>query len=204
MKKGLFITFEGPEGAGKSTLVRAAQVFLKRRKVPVLFLREPGGTAVSEKIREVLLHSKTEIAKEAELFLFLAARAQIVSEKILPALRAGKTVICDRFHDSTVAYQGYGSGVSLKLIESAGAFVKAGIEPDVTFLCDVDSKTGLRRAGRGDRMEKKSLAFHGRVRQGFLTLARQNKKRFVILKDERDIRVKIEKMRAALEQYLKK
>lgn len=202
--KGIFITFEGPEGSGKSTLIKVAAKFFRQKGFPVLMLREPGGTTLGEKIRELLLHEKGTISEECELLLYLAARAEIVREKILPGLHDGAVVICDRFHDSTRAYQGYGSGISLGLIEEAGDFAKAGIDPDLTFLLDTDVKRGLKRAGRGDRVERKSLAFHKRVRRGFLELAKKYPERILVIPEEDDMRVKIGKFRKLLDGYMKK
>src|SRR3989338_9769036 len=134
-KKGVFITFEGPEGRGRSTLIRAAARFFKNKGFSVLILREPGGTAISEAVREILLDRKNlKMTVETELFLYLAARAQIVREKILPALKQGKVVICDRYHDSTVAYHCYAGGIPVNLIDQPGKLSKAGLEPDYTFL----------------------------------------------------------------------
>lgn len=197
--KGIFITFEGPEGSGKSTLIKAAARFLRKKGFAVLLLREPGGTAISEAIRQILLDRKNlRMTVEAELFLYLAARAQIVREKIFPAFRAGKVVICDRYHDSTVAYQGFAGGIPIGLIDGLGKMAKSGLEPDLTFLLDVETKTGLKRAGRTDRMEKKSLDFHRRVRKGFLALAKKYPRRIIVLKDEKDIREKVAKLEEML------
>lgn len=203
--KGIFITFEGPEGSGKSTVLAAVKRELTRRRVPVLVLREPGGTVISERIREILLdQAHGRMTARAELFLYLAARAQITRELIRPALEKGGVVLCDRYHDSTVAYQGYGGGIPLRVIDSFGRFSKDGLEPDLTLVFDVETKTGLKRAGRADRMEQKSLEFHRRVRQGFLALARRNRKRMAVVRDERDVRVKIEKARVLILDFLKK
>lgn len=202
-KRGCFITFEGPEGSGKSTLIREAQRLLGQWGFQVLVLREPGSTAISEKIRKILLDNKHhEILLETELFLYLAARAQIVRERILPSLSRGKIVICDRYHDSTVAYQGYGAGLSLKMIERCRKLATAGLEPDLTFLLDVESAKGLRRSGRRDRMERKSKAFHRRVRHGFLALAKKERSRIVVIKDEPEIRRKAEKMGECLRRFM--
>ncbi|HNV87247.1 MAG TPA: dTMP kinase [Candidatus Omnitrophota bacterium] len=201
--KGLFITFEGPEGSGKSTLIRFAQRYFRRRGISVLLLREPGGTPVSEKIREILLHEKGHVSEESELLLYLAARAELMKEKIFPAIEKGMVVLCDRFHDSTRAYQGYGLGISLRLIDEIGTFVKKGIEPDLTILLDTDVGNGLRRAGRGDRIEKRSVAFHQRVRRGFLDLARKNPDRIKILGEEPNIRIKEKKLGALLDIFLR-
>ncbi len=198
-RKGIFITFEGPEGSGKSTVIKAAARFFRRMGFSVLLLREPGGTAISEAIRQILLDRKNlHMTVETELFLYLAARAQIVREKILPALSMGKVVICDRYHDSTAAYQGFAGGISVSLIDAYGKLAKAGLEPDLTFVLDVETKKGLKRAGRTDRMENKSLAFHRRVRQGFLQLAKKYPKRILVLKDEKNIQHKVAKLEGLL------
>jgi dTMP kinase len=203
--KGIFITFEGPEGSGKSTVLAAVKQELVRRRVPVALLREPGGTAISEKIREILLdRAHGRMTAPTELFLYLAARAQITEELIRPVLEKRGVVFCDRYHDSTVAYQGYGGGIPLRLIDAFGRFAKGGLEPDLTLVFDVETETGLKRAGRADRMEQKSLEFHRRVRRGFLALARRNRKRMTVVRDERDVRVKTEKVRTLICDFLKK
>lgn len=183
MKKALFITFEGTEGGGKSTQIRKTAAFLKKKKHKVLLLREPGGTRVSEAVREVLLNPKNKgMAPEAELLLYLAARAQLVREKILPALQKGVSVILDRFEDSTFAYQGYGRGLSMKNIETVSRqWVRGDLKPDLTIILDIDPARGLARGGRHDRMEKESMKFHRKVRQGFLSLARKNPKRYGVI-----------------------
>lgn len=183
MKKGLFITFEGTEGGGKTTQIKKAAAYFRSLGRKVLMLREPGGTRVSEAIREIILNKTfTEMAPSAELLLYLAARAQIMNEKILPALKKGTVVICDRFEDSTMAYQGYGRGFSVKSIEQVSKlFVRGSIQPDITILLDIDPARGLKRGGRHDRMERQSLTFHRKVRRGFLDLARKNRKRFYVL-----------------------
>lgn len=183
MKKGLFITFEGGEGSGKSTQIKRTVEFLKSKGRDVVVLREPGATKISEGIREIILNKDfTEMSPNTELLLYLAARAQIVAEEILPALKAGKVVICDRFEDSTWAYQGYGRGLSLKTIDSVSKqIVRGSLKPDLTFLLDIDPHKGMKRGGRHDRMEKESFAFHNKVRNGFLDIARKNPRRCVII-----------------------
>jgi len=180
--KGYFTTFEGPEGSGKSTQIKKAASYLRRKGHRVLVLREPGGTRVSEAIRRILLdHRLEEMSVVTELLLYLAARSQIVQQKILPALHQGKIVICDRYEDSTMAYQGFGRKLSLTTIAKVSEMVRGKTLPKRTFLLDLPPKKGLRRGGRMDRMEKQSLLFHERVRRGFLKLAKINKKRFLIL-----------------------
>lgn len=188
-KKGYFITFEGVEGSGKSTQIKRAVRFLKRQGFKVRVLREPGGTKVSEAIRKILLNKRNaEMVPETELLLYLAARAQIVKEKILPALETGYVVICDRFEDSTLAYQGFGRNLSIKSIEFVSQIVvRGGLKPDRTFLFDIAPAQSFRRMrGKKDRMEQESLLFHQRVRNGFLRLARNEPKRFQVLNAKRD------------------
>lgn len=145
--------------------------------------REPGGTEVGEAIRSILLDKKNKAISDAcELFLFLAARAQIVKEVIKPALAKGYAVVCDRFHDATVAYQGYGAGLDLKLIESMGKLATGGLKPDLTILLDVDTGLGLKRAGVKDRVEIKSVRFHKKVREGYLKLAKKEPGRIKVIR----------------------
>jgi len=183
--RGTFITFEGPEGSGKSTHSKLLCNFLKRRRFKVVHTREPGGTKVSEAIRKILLDKKNrEMTGACELFLFLACRAQIVEEIIKPALKKGYVVVSDRFQHATIAYQGYGAGLNLKLIENAGRLATQNIKPDLTILLDVETKKGLLRAGTKDRVELKPYEFHRRVRQGYLALAKRNPKRIVLIRAE--------------------
>lgn len=182
VKKGILITFEGAEGSGKSTQIRNAARFFRKRGRKVLLLREPGGTRISEAIRRILLDKDhKEMSSIAELFLYLAARAQIVKEKILPALKQGKVVISDRFEDSTRAYQGFGRGISLSAIEKASQLVRGHLKPDLTFVLDIDIQKGLKRGGRHDRIEREALSFHRRVRKGYLTMAKKEPRRMVVL-----------------------
>lgn len=182
-KQGLLIVFEGNEGSGKTTQIKKTAAFLRRKGKQVVMLREPGGTRVSEAIREVLLDKRnTKMVPHAELLLYLAARAQIVEEKIKPALEKGKFVICDRFESSTIAYQGYGRGLNTAAIEMISQkFVRGQLKPDLTVFLDIDPQKGLARGGRHDRMERQSMAFHRRVRGGFLKLAKKNPRKSIIL-----------------------
>ncbi len=187
--KGKFITFEGFEGSGKSTQIRLFAQYLKKQRLPVLLLREPGSTGISERIRKILLDKKNKaLSQDAEMLLYLAARSQLVQEKIIPALKKGKVILCDRFHDATVAYQGYGLGLDKKLINSIGNFVMAGIKPDLTILFDIDVEEGLKRAGRNkDRIEQRPLGYHRRVRQGYLGIAKKEPGRVKVIKVDADI-----------------
>lgn len=183
MSKGLFITFEGSEGSGKSTQAKFVYDYLRKRRKPVLFIREPGGVKISEDVRRILLDVKnTEMCDETETLLYMSARAQLVHEVIEPALKKGKIVLCDRFLDSTVVYQGYGNGVDIDFIKRLGKFVTRGIAPSLTLLFDLDVKEGLRRRGASrDRIERRALTYHNRVRRGYLKLAKQEPKRIKVL-----------------------
>ena len=205
MKKGYFITFEGAEGSGKSTQIRNAVAFLKKKGRSVVMLREPGGTRISEAIRAVLLDKNLkEMTPVTELLLYLAARAQIVREMILPALGKGKVVICDRFEDSTRAYQGFGRKLSLKAIEQAGQMVRGDLKPDLTFVLDIDIAQGLKRGGRHDRIEREAFSFHRRVRQGFLKLARKNPRRMTVLDTSKPLEWVSQRVRERLERVFGK
>jgi len=186
--KGKFITFEGSEGCGKSTQSKLLYQYLKRKGLKVVYLREPGGTKVSEKIRKILLDSKNDsLTPMSEMLLYMAARAQLVNEIIAPALEKGKIIICDRFLDSTIAYQGYGLGLDIKLIKCVGEIVTSGIKPDLTIFLDLPLKKGLEhRRQSEDRIEKRSLVYHSRVLEGYLKLAALWPKRIKIVKVQKD------------------
>lgn len=179
--KGILIVFEGPEGSGKTTQINLLYDYLKTTVKNVARFREPGSTAVGEKIREILLeHKNLKISALAEMLLYQASRAQFVTEKLIPALKKGNIVLLDRFTDASLAYQGYGEGVDLKLIKKLNEIAACGIKPDVAILLDIGIKKGLERAmtknGEKDRVEQKPLSFHNRVRRGYLELAGRNKK----------------------------
>jgi dTMP kinase len=187
-----FITFEGIEGCGKTTQIRLAEAWLRERGIPVVATAEPGGTPLGRKIREMLLNrGACAIGAEAELLLFVAARAQHVRETILPALEAGRWVLCDRFSDATTAYQGFGRGIDDRLIRTLNAFSALTVTPERTILFDLPVEAGLARAEKRaagirpeaaeDRFEQEERAFHGRVRQGYLKLAAEEPERFRII-----------------------
>jgi dTMP kinase len=200
MKKGYFITFEGADGSGKSTQICNAVAFLKKKGRSVVMLREPGGTRISEAIRGILLDKKLkEMDPITELLLYFAARAQIVREKILPALKAGKVVICDRFEDSTLAYQGFGRKIPLAAIEEVSCLVRGPLKPDLTFVLDIDIVKGLQRGGRYDRIEREALSFHKRVRLGFLTLAKKEPRRITVVDANRSMAWVSQQVRERLE-----
>ncbi len=187
-QRGKFITLEGPEGSGKSTHAKTLVARLAAENYPVIAVREPGGTRLGEAIRRLLQQDAGDepFCPEAELFLFLASRAQLVTRVILPALAKGVHVVCDRFADSTSAYQGYGRGVDLDRILAINDLAVQGLTPDLTLLLDIPVAAGFarlraRQAGgqsSPDRIERESPAFHERVRAGFLDLARRWPRRF--------------------------
>ncbi len=192
MKKGLFITFEGIEGCGKTTQMDLLANYLKKEGVSVLKTREPGGTKIGEEIREMLLNpDNKKMAKETEMLLYGASRAQHIKELIEPALKSGKIVLCDRYADSTLAYQGFGRSIGIALIKKACPLSLGSIQPDLTILLDLDVKTGLsrikNRKGGNDRIEKEKIAFHNRVRKGYLKLAKASRGRIKIVKADKEI-----------------
>ena len=181
---GKFITFEGSEGSGKSTQAAYVLEYLRSKKVPVMLLREPGGVKISENIRKLLLDvNNTGMGDECETLLYMAARAQMVKEVLEPQLKSSKIVLCDRFLDSTIAYQGYGNGIDIKIIEQLGLFATQGLVPDLTILFDIQPEKGLGRAGqKRDRIESRSLEYHKRVRNGYLDLSKRNPARIKVIK----------------------
>ena len=192
MKKGLFITLEGPEGSGKTTHIGLLAAHLRARGLAVVVTREPGGTPLAAGIRRLLLDSRGGMSPLAELFLYEADRAQHVRAVLEPALRRKRIVLCDRYTDSTLAYQGYGRRLPMKTIETLNAAAASGLRPDLTLLLDVPVRRGLmqakRKKRRHDRMERAGIAFHRRVRRGFLALAKREPKRFRVIPQQADIR----------------
>ena len=180
---GLFISFEGGEGCGKSTQARRLAVQLKRAGHRVVRTHEPGGTALGTELRRSLKRCRdTLLSPEAELLLFAAARAQLAREVIIPALERDSIVICDRFTDSTVAYQGYGRGLPLDLVETINSVVALELRPDLIVLLDMDPALALKRKGQPrDRFELEGLGFHERVRQGYRLLAAEEPQRWLVL-----------------------
>lgn len=183
-RRGVLVTFEGGEGCGKSTQILLLAQRLMAAELPVRLLREPGGTAAGEAIRAILLdRDHAGLDAHAELLLYEAARAELVAEVIEPALDAGEIVLLDRFYDSTTAYQGFGRGLPLAEVARLNAFATAGLVPDRTVLLDIDVATGLERATRtgADRLEAEDVAFHERVRAGFLAIAAEQPDRVVVV-----------------------
>ncbi len=181
---GLFISFEGPEGAGKSTQIGRLIARLEQDGVPHTLTREPGGTPLGMRVREVLLDPALTIDPLPEFLLYSASRAQLVTHVLRPALERGEVVVCDRYADSSVAYQGFGRGLEAGLLRQITQAATGGLTPDLTVLLDLDPALGLQRAarrGQPDRLERADLGFHQRLRQGFLTLAGQEPGRFLTL-----------------------
>ncbi len=181
----MFITLEGPEGSGKSSQLPDLAEFLRGQGWDVLTTREPGGTPIGDQIRQILMRlDNQELHPRTEILLFLASRAQLVEQVIKPALREGKLVLCDRFGDSTLAYQGYGHGLNLDTLRTMLDFATDKLKPDLTLLLDVDVETGLQRKRKEDewnRLDAYELAFHQRVREGYHELCRQEPERWRVI-----------------------
>ncbi|MBR4124136.1 MAG: dTMP kinase [Clostridia bacterium] len=180
---GKFVTFEGGEGSGKSTLIQNLRNYLDEHKVDYVITREPGGLKLCEDIRNILKYSTEKIGLRAELLLFSASRAQLVDDFIRPNLDAGKLVLCDRFFDSTRVYQGYAANVDDAEVMKITNFATAGLVPDLTFYLDIDPMVAFKRKGgqdKGDRIEERDLSFHYLVRDGYRAIAAKEK-RFVVL-----------------------
>jgi len=187
-----FITFEGIEGSGKTTQIRLLMAWFKTHNAQALLTREPGGSSIGEQIRAILLNPiNTEMTPEAEILLFSAARAQIVREVIRPHLTDGWIVVCDRFADSTLAYQGYGHGLPLDDLLRITEFATGGLWPDLTIYLDLDVETGLRRKAatpeEWNRMEAQAVEFHKRVRKGYLALAAQTPERWLVVNADQSL-----------------
>ena len=182
MKKGLFITFEGADGCGKTTQMKLLAEYLKNNGKNVVLTREPGSKGLGEKVREILLNYEGRVSDRCESFLFLADRAQNIDIIVNPAVDEGKIVLCDRHIDSTVAYQGYGRGLDIERINMLNIIATNGRKPDLTFVFDIDVETSMKRVGKEkDRMESAGIDFHNRVRQGYLELAKQEPQRIKVL-----------------------
>lgn len=185
----MFISFEGIDGSGKSTQIKLLQEKLESLGNSVLSLREPGGSELSEKIRELLLHKDYDLNSETELLLFESARAYLTHTIIKPALNSGKIVLTDRFFDSTIAYQGYGRGLDLDFIDSCNRFATQSIQPNITFYLKIDMNTSNDRRimNTKDRIENSGLDFYHKVINGFNQIAENNPKRIVTINAENDI-----------------
>lgn len=184
LKRGMFISLEGVEGCGKSTQAELLAQYITELGHSVVQTREPGGTLISERIREMLLDPRnSEMAHVTELLLYLAARAQHVAQLILPALNEGKVVICQRFSDATFAYQGHARGLDMNHLKQMNEIATGGLEPDLTILLDMEAAKGLSRKhhDQRDRLENESLSFHNKVREAYLDIARQSPERIQVI-----------------------
>ena len=199
MSKGLFITFEGTDGCGKTTQIELLKTYLENKGFEVILTREPGAKGLGTKLRKILLNYDGEVSSNCESFLFLADRAQHVDTLIKPAIATGKIVLCDRHTDSTVAYQGYGRGLDLEQIHMLNNIATSGLKPDITFVFDIDIETAQERVGKSkDRMESAGLEFFKRVRQGYLEIAKSEPQRVKVL----DATQKIEKISEQVINYI--
>ena len=188
MAKGMFITFEGGDGCGKTTQIKLLDEYLKGKGYKTLLTREPGSKGLGEKVREILLNYDGEVSSVCESFLFLADRAQNTDCIIKPALEEGTIVICDRHTDSSVAYQGYGRGLDVDRIKMLNNIATSGLKPDLTIVLDVDVETSQARVGsEKDRMESAGIEFFERVRQGYLEIAKQEPERVKIVDSTQSI-----------------
>ncbi len=203
--KGLFITFEGGEGCGKTTHSRGLKKYLQRKCFKVVLTREPGGTPLGERIRKILLSKDAAIDPLAEIMLFSSDRAEHVEKVILPALRKGSTVICDRYVDSTTAYQIGGRGLPEDVVIYLNSTSSKGLLPDLTFILDVSPEIGIPRAGRKgrDRFELESIKFHKRVRKAYLDLADRSKKRVRVIDSEMALREVQSEVRKIADRFIK-
>ncbi len=188
MKKGLFITFEGADGCGKTTQMNLLAEYLKKQGREVVLTREPGSKGLGEKIREILLNYDGEVSDRCESFLFLADRAQNIDTIVNPAVDAGKIVLCDRHTDSSVAYQGYGRGLDIERINMLNNLATNGKKPDITFVFDIDTETSMKRVGKEkDRMESAGFEFHTKVRNGYLEIAKKEPERIKVIDASKSI-----------------
>lgn len=188
MQKGLFITFEGADGCGKTTQLKLLKDYLESRGYDVVLTREPGGKGLGETIREILLNYNGEVSNRCESFLFLADRAQNIDILVNPAVNEGKIVLCDRHTDSSVAYQGYGRGLDIEQIKTLNNLATGGKKPDLTLVFDVDIETSMARVGNEkDRMESAGKEFFNRVRNGYLEIAKQEPDRIKVIDSTKSI-----------------
>jgi len=191
----LFITFEGGEGCGKSSQARTLYRRLSQLAIPVVLTHEPGGTPLGQKIGRWLKWENTDLSPFTELLLFNASRAQLVAEVIQPNLKNGKTVICDRYADSTTAYQSYGRGLDLEIVTAINNAATQGLKPDLVVLLDISAEAGLarKRARKQDRFEQEDIAFHRRVRDGYLKIAANDPERWLVVDASRS-KAKVEQI----------
>jgi len=206
---GFFITFEGIDFCGKTTQAKKLANYLREKGYEVVLIREPGGEKISEKIRKILLSERNkEMTHMTELLLYIASRAQLTQRIILPALKEKKIVICDRYSDSTLAYQGYGRGLNKSMIKNLNQVASSGLSPNLTILLDVPVKVCLKRKAKEkkgkDRLEKEKLEFHQKIRDGYLKIAQKNKKRIKIIDGRKDQEKTWQKVKSAADSFFNK
>ena len=204
---GFFITFEGIDFSGKTTQAKNLANYLRKKGYEVVFIREPGGERISEKIRKILLSEKNkEMTPATELLLYMASRAQLTQRIILPSLKENKTVICDRYSDSSLAYQGYGRGLNKSMIKYLNQVSSSGLTPDLTILLDVPVRVCLKRKAKEkkgkDRLEREKLEFHQKIRDGYLKIAEKNKKRIKIINGTGNQEKTWHKVKSIVDSYL--
>lgn len=200
-QKGLFITFEGGDGCGKTTQLNLVAKYFEENGKEVILTREPGSIGLGQELRKIILHYDGDIAPTSEAFLFLADRAQHIAKLVKPAIDAGKIVLCDRHTDSSIAYQGYGRGEDIEQIKHLNNIATQGITPDLTFVFDVSEKIAQKRVGNEkDRMESAGNEFHKRVRNGYLEIAKQEPQRVKVI----DANLSIEKVFEQVKKYIDK
>ena len=188
MSKGLFITFEGIDGCGKTTQINLLKEHLEKQGKKVLLTREPGAKGLGEKVREILLNYDGDVSPNCESFLFLADRAQHIDTIIKPAVERGEVVLCDRHTDSTIAYQGYGRGIDIKQIHMLNDLATSGMKPDLTFIFDIDIETSMQRVGKTkDRMESAGIEFFRKVREGYINISKEEPKRVKLIDGTKNI-----------------
>lgn len=201
--KGLFITFEGGDGCGKSTQLELVKKYLEEKGFKTLTTREPGSVGLGQKLREVLLHYDGDVAPRAEAFLFLADRAQHIAKIVKPAIDNGVIVLCDRHTDSSVAYQGYGRGEDIEQINMLNNLATQGIKPDLTLLFDVSTEVAQTRVGsEKDRMESAGIEFHKKVRQGYLEIAKKEPQRIKVVDSNLTIEKVFEQVKKILDELI--
>lgn len=203
MSKGLFITFEGADGCGKTTQINLLNEYLKEKKYNTFLTLEPGGSDIGKNLRQILLHHEGFVSNTAELLLYLADRAQHVEAVIMKNVNDGKIVLCDRHIDSTVAYQGYARGGDIEKINQLNEIATQGYKPDVTFVFDVDSEIAQERVGKTkDRMEKEGLEFHKKIRFGYLELAKKYPNRIKVINSNLPIEKVFEQVKKIIDEIL--
>lgn len=207
--KGLFITFEGPEGAGKTTIVEELKRYTEAQGISCIYTREPGGISISEQIRDIILNkANTLMDGKTEALLYAASRRQHLVEKVIPALNSGKIVICDRFIDSSLAYQGYARGLTMESVMRINSFAIDEYMPDITIYLDIDPELGLSRISKNNgreinRLDLEALDFHKKVREGYKILIKEYPKRIIEIDGSQDISVVFETVLAALRESFK-